>query len=158
MGDIHKKEEEAFQQELTIWLKKPLSYIKEKGYGLSEEAIARYQKFFDKQAGYREGRNTFEELRAIPKEVMMAARCWAQHETNKQWDAEQIREQAEQDCIDRVTFNLSIIVEALSEQAAKNRPLQKALKELKKDTTQFAKLVQQDHRYMYMVDGLDEDE
>lgn len=158
MENTCQKEEEAFQQDLTIWLKRPLSYIKEKRYNLSEEAIARYQEFFAKQAGYREGRNTFEELRTIPREVMMATRCWAQHKTNKRREAERTREQAEQDCIERVVINLSLVSEVLSEQASENRPLQKALKELNNDTTRLAKLVQQDHRYMYMLDGLDGDE
>ena len=150
MYNTPNQEEEAFQQDLAVWLKKPLSYIKNKGYNLSDEWVAHYQEFFDIQDGYREGNNTFEELRAITDEVMMAARCWAQLETKKQWNAERVREQAEQDCIDRIAINLTLVNEALSEQAAKDRPLQKALKELKNDTAQLAKLVQAEHLYKHL--------
>lgn len=158
MDNTYNKEKEVFQRELTARLKKPLSYIKEKGYDLSDKWIARYQEFFDKQAGYREGKNSFEELRAIPKEVMMAARCWAQHETNKRWDAERAREQAEQDCINRIGVNLSTVDKTLSRQRKENHPLQRALAELKEDIDHLAALVRKDHHYIYMVNGLNEDE
>ena len=158
MKDSQLEEKESFQEKLATWLDQPLSYVKEKGYDLSEEWIARYQEFFDKQSGVAQGKNTWEEVKAIPREIVRAARTWRRWQIDQHWDTETAKELAEQDCIDRVAINLSIVDKALAKQAAKDSRLQKVLIELKKDTNQLTTLVVGHHHYRYLVDDPLDDE
>ena len=149
MKDNHRDEEAKFQQELAKWLKQSIAYVKKKGYDLSPNAITRYQEFFDKQAGYREGKNSFEELRAIPDDTVMAARVWASYENNKIWDTEKAEEEAERQRIQRTWTNLNTLENRLSKE---DEDLQGMIAELKEDITILFTRIEEDHFYKYLND------